>query len=79
MISKGNIDIKDETVVDGLVHSAGSVRLGEKVFIGLSVVGDGDVELYENSEVKKNILTHSVIKVLKYPRLDLSSALEDIG
>mgnify|MGYP001599583866 CR=1 FL=1 len=78
VISKGNIDIKDETVVGGLVHSEGSVRLGEKVFIGLSVVADGDVELYENSEVKKNILTHGVIKVLKYPRLDLPS-LEDIG
>ena len=79
VISKGNIDIEDETVVGGLVHSEGSVRLGEKVFVGLSVVADGDVELYENSEVKKNILTHGVIKVLKYPRWDLPSALEDIG
>jgi len=42
------------------------------------VVAEGDVERYENSEVKKNILTHGVIKVLKYPKLDLPSTLEDI-
>jgi len=79
LISKGNVNINDEAVIGGLVHSEGSVSLGEKVFIGLSVVADGDVELYENSEVKKNILTQGVIRVLKYPKLDLSSALDDIG
>ena len=79
LISKGNVDVKDEAVIGGLVHSEGSVRLGGKVFIGLSVVADGDVELYENSEVKKNILTQGVIRVLKYPKLDFSSALDDIG
>jgi predicted acyltransferase (DUF342 family) len=79
LISKGNINIKDEAVIGGLVHSEGSVKLGGKVFIGLSVVADGDVELYENSEVKKNILTQGVIRVLKYPKLDFSSALDDIG
>jgi len=79
LISKGNVDIKDEAVIGGLVHSEGSVTLGEKVFVGLSVVADGDVELYENSEVKKNILTQGVIRVLKYPKLDLSSALDNIG
>lgn len=78
LISKGNVDIKDEAVIGGMVHSDGSVRLGEKVYIGLSVVADGDVELYENSEVRKNILTHGVIKVLKYPKFDLPSTLEDI-
>lgn len=79
LISKGNIDVKDEVVISGLIHSEGSVRLGENVFIGLSVVADGDVEIHENSEVKKNILTYGIIRVLKYPRLDLPSALDDIG
>jgi len=79
LVSKGNVDIKDEAVIGGSVHSEGSVRLGEKVFVGLSVVADGDVELYENSEVEKNILAHGVIKVLRYPKLDFPSTVEDIG
>jgi len=79
MVSWGNVNIQDEAVISGSVHAEGSVRLGEKVFIGLSVVADGDVELFENSEVKKNILSHGVIRVLKYPKLDFPSTLEDIG
>jgi len=79
LISKTNVDIHDEAVIGGAVHSEGSVRLGEKVFIGLSVVADGDVELYENSEVKKNIIAHGIIKVLRHPKLDFPSTIEDIG
>jgi len=79
LVSNGNVDIQDEAVIGGSVHSEGSVRLGEKVFIGLAVVADGDVELHENSEVKENILTHGIIKVLRHPKLDFPSTLEDIG
>ena len=50
---------------------------------GIHIVEDqarrARLELHENGEVKKNILTYGVIRVLKCPKLDFPSALDDIG
>lgn len=78
LVSKLNVEIMDDAIVAGSLHADGSVRLGERVFVGSAVVAGADVELYENSEVKRNILTNGVIRMLRSPRVDWSSALEDI-
>ena len=79
LVSNGDVTLLDEVVIGGSLHSDGSVTIGEKVFVSLSVVAIGDVELYENSEVKNNILTRGSIKVLRSPRVDLPSSIDEIG
>jgi len=79
LVSTGDVTLLDEVVIGGSVHSEGSVTLGENVFVSLSVVAVGNVELYENSEVKNNILTRGAIKVLRPPRVDLPSSIDEIG
>ena len=79
LLSEGDVTVLDEVVVGGSVHSEGSVTLGENVFVASSVVAVGNVELYENSEVKNNILTRGAIKVLRHPRVELPSSIDDIG
>jgi len=79
LVSNGDVKLLDEVVIGGSLHSDGSVTIGEKVFVSLSVVAIGDVELFENSEVKNNILTRGAIKVLRCPKVDLPSSLDEIG
>lgn len=79
LVSNGDVTLLDEVVIGGSLHSDGSVTIGEKAFVSLSVVAIGDVELYENSEVKNNILTRGAIKVLRSPRVDLPSSIDEIG
>lgn len=79
LVSNGDVRLLDEVVIGGSLHSDGSVTIGERVFVSLSVVAIGDVELYENSEVKNNILTRGAIKVLRRPKVDLPSSLDEIG
>ncbi len=79
LVSNGDVTLLDEVVIGGSLHSEGSVTIGEKVFVSLSVVAIGDVELYENSEVKNNILTRGTIRVLRPPRVDLPSSIDNIG
>jgi len=79
LVSNGDVELLDEVVIGGSVHSDGSVTIGEKVFVSLSVVAIGDVKLYENSEVKNNILTRGAIKVLRPPRVDMPSSIDEIG
>jgi bifunctional N-acetylglucosamine-1-phosphate-uridyltransferase/glucosamine-1-phosphate-acetyltransferase GlmU-like protein len=79
LVSNGDVKLLDEVVIGGSVHSDGSVTLGEKVFVSMSVVACGNVELYENSEVKNNILTRGTIKMIKPPRIDLPSSIDEIG
>jgi predicted acyltransferase (DUF342 family) len=79
LVSNGDVKLLDEVVIGGSLHSDGSVTIGEKVFVSLSVVAIGDVELYQNSEVKNNILTRGAIKVLRPPKVDLPSSLDEIG
>jgi predicted acyltransferase (DUF342 family) len=79
LVSNGDVKLLDEVVIGGSLHSDGSVTIGEKVFVSLSVVAIGDVELYENSEVKNNILTRGTIRVLRPPRVDFPSSIDNIG
>ncbi len=79
LVSTGDVTLLDEVVIGGSVHSEGSATIGENVFVSLSVVAVGNVELYENSEVKNNILTRGAIKVLRPPRVDLPSSIDEIG
>jgi NDP-sugar pyrophosphorylase family protein len=79
LLSEENVTVLDDVVIGGSVHSEGSVTMGEKVYVSLSVVAIGDVTLFENSEIKNNILTRGAIKVLKYPKLDLPSSIDEIG
>jgi len=79
LISLGDVHLGDGVVVAGSVHSEGCAKLGEKVSIGLTMVAGGDVEVYENSEVRGSILTKGTIKVLKCPRVDLPQTLDEIG
>ena len=79
LLSEENVTMLDEVVIGGSVHSEGSVTMGEKAYVSLSVVAVGNVTLFENSEVKNNILTHGAIKVLKYPKVDLPSSIDEIG
>jgi len=79
LVSNGDVALLDEVVIGGSVHSDGSVTIGEKVFVSSSVVAIGDVKLYENSEVKNNILTRGAIRVLRPPKVDLPSSIDEIG
>jgi cytoskeletal protein CcmA (bactofilin family) len=79
LLSEGDVTMLDEVVIGGSVHSEGSVTIGENVFVALSVVAVGNVELFENSEVKGNILTRGAIKVLRHPRMELPSSIDEIG
>jgi predicted acyltransferase (DUF342 family) len=74
VLSERDIKIKDEAVITGAVHAKGSVRIGQKVYIGLAVVAEGNVELFENSEVR-NILTRGLTKVQPSPAIDLPSSI----
>jgi len=79
LLSEGDVTMLDEVVIGGSVHSEGSVTIGENVFVASSVVAVGNVELYENSEVKNNILTRGAIKVLRHPKVELPSSIDEIG
>ncbi len=79
LVSNGDVELLDEVVIGGSLHSDGSVTIGEKVFVSLSVVAIGNVELYQNSEVRNNILTRGAIKVLRPPKVDLPSSIDEIG
>jgi hypothetical protein len=55
--------------------------LGEKAFVGGSVVSGGNVELFENCEVVNGILCGQggAVKVLKMPSVEFPSLIEDVG
>jgi len=79
LVADGSVDVGDGTVIGGSIDARGDVRLGERVFVGLSVVSGGDVELFESSEVEKNVLARGVVRVLRFPRFEFLSVIEDIG
>ena len=79
LLSEQNVTLLDEVVIGGSVHSEGSVTIGEKAYVSLSVVAVGNVTLFENSEVKNNIITRGAIKVLRHPKVDLPSSIDEIG
>jgi len=79
LVAGGSVYTEDGTVIGGSIEARDNVKLGERVFVRLSVVSGGNVELFENSEVEKNILAQGVIRVIKHPRLEFLSAMEDIG
>lgn len=74
VLSERDINIRNDAVIVGSVHAKGSTRIGEKVYIGLAVVAEGNVELFENSEVK-NVLTRGLTKVQPSPQIDLPSSM----
>jgi hypothetical protein len=51
------------------------------VFVGGAVVSGGDVELFENCEVVGAVLAgeRGAVRVLKVPRIEFPSAVEDLG
>jgi len=80
LMVEGDLNILDEVVVGGSVDARGDVRLGEKVFVGGSVVSGGDVELFENCEVVGGVFPgRGVVRVLRVPKLEFPSAVEDVG
>jgi len=80
LVVEGNVNVMDEVVIGGSVDACGDVRLGEKVFVGGSVVSGGDVELFENCEVVGGVLTgRGAVRVLRVPRIEFPSAIEDVG
>jgi len=79
VVADGGVSVGDGTVIGGSIEARGDVKLDERVFVRLSVVSGGNVELFESSEVKNNILAQGVIRVLKQPRLEFLSNIEDIG
>jgi len=79
LVADGDVSVWDGTVIGGAIDARGDVKLSERVSVRLSVVSGGNVELFESSEVKNNILALGVIRVLKQPRLDFPSTVEDIG
>lgn len=80
LVVEGNVNVLDDAVISGSVDAGGNVRLGEKVFVGGSVVAGGDVELFENCEVVGSVFPgKGALKVLKVPRIEFPSAIEDVG
>ena len=78
LIALGNVRVGDDVVVGGSVHSEGRVTLGENVHVGVAVVAVEDVEIREDSEVNKQILTGTTVKILRHPRLELPATLDNI-
>lgn len=76
-----NVNVLDDVVIGGSVDAGGDVRLGEKVFVGGAVVSSGGVELFENCEVVGGVMAgeHGAVRVLKVPRIEFPSAIEDVG
>jgi len=81
LVVEGNVSVLDDVVVGGSVDAGGDVRLGEKVHVGGSVVSGGDVELFENCEVVEGVMAgeHGAVRVLKVPRVEFPSSIEDVG
>jgi len=80
LVVEGNANVMDEVVIGGSVDAGGDVRLGEKVFVGGSVAAGGDVELFENCEVVGGVFPgRGAVRVLRVPRLEFPSAIEDMG
>jgi len=80
LVVEGNVNVLDEVVIGGSVDARGDVRLGEKVFVGGSVVSGGYVELFENCEVVAGVFpSRGAVRVLKVPKIEFPSAIEDMG
>jgi len=81
LVVKGKINVLDEAVIGGSVDAGGGVRLGEKVFVGGAVASGGDIELFENCEVVGGVMAgeRGTVRVLKVPRIEFPSAIEDVG
>jgi len=81
LVAEGDIDVQDEAVIGGSIDARGDVRLSEKVYVGGSVVSTGDVELFENCEVAGGVLAgeRGAVRVLKVPKLEFPSGIEDVG
>jgi len=80
LVVEGNISVLDDVVIGGSVDAGGDVRLGEKVFVGGSVVSGGGIELFENCEVAGGVFPgRGAVRVLRVPRFEFPSAIEDVG
>jgi len=80
LVVEGNINVMDETVIGGSVDSRGDIKLGEKVFVGGSVVSYGTIELFENCEVVGGVFpSRGAVRVLRVPKVEFPSAIEDVG
>jgi predicted acyltransferase (DUF342 family) len=81
LVVEGKVNVLDEAVIGGSVDARGDVRLGEKVFVGGAVASGGDIELFENCEVVGGVMAgeQGAVKVLKMPRVEFPSTIEDVG
>ena len=50
-------------MIQSAIHVQGIVWLGKNTFVDGSVVAGGDVELYQNAKVARNILSNGEILV----------------
>ncbi len=66
-------------VIGGSIDARRHVKLNGRVAVHFSVVSGGNVVMFENSEVAKNIYAQGTIKVLKQPGIGFPSTVDDIG
>jgi len=81
LVVEGKVNVLDDGVIGGSIDARGDVRLGEKVFVGGAVVSGSDIELFENCTVVGAVLAgeRGNVRVLKMPRVEFPSAIEDVG
>jgi len=80
LLVDGDVNVMDDAVIGGSVDASSNVRLGEKVYVGGAVAAGGYIELFENCEVVGGCFpSKGAVKVLKVPRIEFPSAIEDVG
>ncbi len=75
LVAGGDFSVGQGTIMGGSIDGRRNVKLNEKFTVGFALVSGGNVEMFESSEVAKNIYAQGVIKVLKQPKIGFPSSV----